>query len=212
LHSTRAGFNIVKKRTKELVGDSELKFEKTVYIKVKVLSKLTTDESGKGWKQFLFKPHYENNSIMLKCFDLQSGGVHIEEFDMDFNKMKTVDIQQIQDEDKKNPYWFVWKISALPHEFACTSQRDLEEWTQNIRYLHNRIAVSKAKIKAAEVSGIAPKKKREKKTNRSCPIRRTQGSRPFCTRKNQTRKRSNLGSHQRNQRPHRGGRTRGRRR
>jgi len=38
---------------------------------------------------------------MLKCFDQQSGGVHIEEFDLDFNKMKTVEIQMINDEEKK---------------------------------------------------------------------------------------------------------------
>jgi len=56
----------------------------------------------------------------------------------------------------------VWKISALPHEFACSSQRNFEEWTQNIRYLHNRIALSKATIKAAELSGLAPKNKKTK--------------------------------------------------
>jgi len=64
---------------------------------------------------------------------------------------------------KKSRYWFIWKVSCLPHEYACTSQRDFEEWTQNIRYLHNRIAVSKAKIKAAEVSGLTPKEAKKAK-------------------------------------------------
>jgi len=158
LYTTRVGFCKVKKKTKELIGNSsQLKFEKNLYIKVKTISK-STENSAKGWKQFLYKPYYENNCLMLKCFDQQCGGAHIEEFDMDFRKLKTVDVQLLQDNEKSR-YWFIWKVSSLPHEFACTSQRDLEEWTQNIRYLHNRIVVSKAKIKAAEASGLAPKKK-----------------------------------------------------
>eukprot|EP01124_Arcella_intermedia_P029278 TRINITY_DN6141_c0_g1_i1.p1 TRINITY_DN6141_c0_g1~~TRINITY_DN6141_c0_g1_i1.p1 ORF type:complete len:378 (-),score=123.83 TRINITY_DN6141_c0_g1_i1:624-1727(-) len=160
LHNTIVGIQKVKKKTKEFVNAAELKFEKSVYIKVVILSK---NENERGWKQFLYKPYYEENAIMLRCFDIQNGYAPAPDYDIDFHKLKTVDVQHLEEGDKKNQYWFPWRVSSLPHEYACTSLRDLEEWTQNIRYLHNRIAVSKARIKAAETSGLISKDFKPKK-------------------------------------------------
>jgi len=154
IYKSKTGIHKVKKKTKELTSAKELKFQKTIYIRVSVISKTSTE--NKQFKEFLYRPYYENNSITLKCFD-HNGETHFEEYDLDFTKMPTVEIIHLEEEDKKNRYWTIWKLSCLPHEFACSSSRDLEEWTQTIRYLHNRVALSKARIIAAEVRGIAPK-------------------------------------------------------
>jgi len=172
IYNTKIGISKIKKMTKD-VDTKHLKFAKTVCIKSKILSKNSPDGYTYGWKQYRYKPYYENNSIILKCFDDMNGSTRIKEYDMDFNKMKTSDVQLIEDNDKKGRYWITFKVSSLPHEYACSSQKDYEEWTQNIRYLHNRIAVAKAKVKAAEVSGLLPKeskspeKEKEKEKEKS---------------------------------------------
>jgi len=101
IYSTKTGLHKVKKKTKEFTGAKELKFQKNVYIRVNIITKTTQENNSKStWKEFLYKPYYEHNSITLRCFE-EHGNAHIVEYDLDFTKMPTVEIIPLEEEDKK---------------------------------------------------------------------------------------------------------------